>query len=131
MGPSNPSRGNGTERRRVRFVLFPQGASTTPYTEAAGTMRGSDGWVTNAQRTGVAGAYTATFNTVATRAFVNIQLSSGLAANAFARVATVQNEGTNNPIVVTWDAIVGGALADLAADVNSRFFFDIEFEYGP
>ena len=129
FGTRNPAFHNGIERTNLRFTIFPQGASTTPYTEAAGTLIGSGGWVTSANRTGVAGAYTCTLSSPARRAFASVQLCSSVVVDAFCRVVSITNEGNPAlPIVIRWDLIVAGALADLAAGAQERFMLDIDLE---
>ncbi|HEX6831520.1 MAG TPA: hypothetical protein VF090_08255 [Methyloceanibacter sp.] len=127
MGPANPSFGNGIERRRCRFSFLPQGASATPYTLAAGTLIGDVGWVSSAARTGV-GRYRIVLTTPVIKGFPLFQLGSALVADAFMRVLQVGNEGGPNNFLVDVEAVVAGAVTDLAADNNTRVFCDIEVE---
>ena len=128
FGTRNPAFHNGIERTNLRFTIFPQGVSATPYTEAAGTLVGTGGWVTSARRLGP-GSYTCTLASSARRAFASVQLSSSVVADAFCRVVSITNEGNPAlPIVLQWDLLVGGVLADLAAGAQERFMLDIDLE---
>lgn len=122
---ANPLRTNGVERLSLSFTFYPNGTSTSPLT----IKQGHDNFVASVIRTATAGTFTVTlskaFSVVLAK---HATVQSTTAADLYAQVGDVANEGTSTPLTVVVRLLTGATPTDLAANANNSVSVTLELD---
>lgn len=121
---------NGVRRRVIVFRFFPQGASVTPLTTAAGTLRDPGGSVANVTRTATAGKFIVTMVDPFYKVIVvspSVQLSADT-TDLLAQCGDITNENTANPLSFVVRLLTATVNTDMAANANNSVMVELEVE---